>query len=286
MKKTTSKELSKKITRYSALSLAVAGLSNAYGQDIGYHDVNPDFVGGIGDEYYLDIDGDTVNDFRIFHNNSSSLFIEPLNLQFNEVLGTYDFIVYGVPYALSASAAISNSASGTWLNGNNVANMRMSLNYGSQYIASISDYACSGGYWCDVTDKYLGLRFDISGSVHYGWVKLDVSAVGDVWVIKEYAYHKTPNTPLLAGEGTPTADIKDNVFSSVKIVALNKTIGLYNLPDRVNYKVFNMSGQSVLNGEIQSKIQVIEANTLSNGIYIVELQDADTNTVIRKKVVL
>lgn len=47
-----------------------------------------------------------------------------------------------------------------------------------------------------------------------------------------------------------------------------------------------MSGKSILNGEIENETHVIEANTLSSGVYIIELKDVSTNAVVRKKLVL
>jgi hypothetical protein len=80
--------------------------------------------------------------------------------------------------------------------------------------------------------------------------------------------------------------LEDNVISEVKIKAFNKSVSLHNLPSRTNYQLFNMSGQSVLNGKISSSEYTIEANTLSTGIYIIELRDLNSNAVVRKKIVL
>ena len=80
--------------------------------------------------------------------------------------------------------------------------------------------------------------------------------------------------------------IEDNQFNNIKVIALNKSIALYNLPQQTNYRLFSITGQSVLDGNIENNIHVIEANTLATGVYIVELKDKDTNAVIRKKIVL
>jgi len=83
-----------------------------------------------------------------------------------------------------------------------------------------------------------------------------------------------------------TLSIEDNSFSKVKVVALNKSIGLYNLQDVSRYSVINMTGQEVLKGETQNRDYIIEAPTLALGVYIVELNDTNSDGVIRKKVVL
>ncbi|MBE9490507.1 MAG: T9SS type A sorting domain-containing protein, partial [Bacteroidetes bacterium] len=142
----------------------------------------------------------------------------------------------------------------------------------------------SRGNWSNKDDKYLGLRFNISGNTHYGWARLTVSVAGSTWVIKDYAYNTIPDEPITAGQ--MTLGIDDNVFSGVKIVALNKSVALYNLPQQTDYRLFSLTGQSVLNGKISNTTHVIEANTLSSGIYVIELKDKISNAVIRKKIVL
>ena len=69
-------------------------------------------------------------------------------------------------------------------------------------------------------------------------------------------------------------------------MALNKSIGLYNLPASTSYNLYNMTGQKIMKGSTNQREYVIEASTLASGVYIVELGDANTNAVIRKKVVL
>ena len=69
-------------------------------------------------------------------------------------------------------------------------------------------------------------------------------------------------------------------------MALNKSIALFNLPQQTNFRLFNITGQSVLDGKIENNTHVIEANTLASGIYIIELTDASSKSVIRKKLIL
>jgi hypothetical protein len=80
--------------------------------------------------------------------------------------------------------------------------------------------------------------------------------------------------------------IHDDKLNQIKIVALNKSIGLYNLPSSASYNLYSISGQEVLKGSTNQRDHVIEASSLASGVYIVELGDTNTNAVIRKKVVL
>src|SRR5690606_26140771 len=123
MKKTTSKNLTKQLSKYSALVAAIGGVADASGQIV-YTDIDSDFSGTANSEYLLDLNNDGTDDFRI-HNDLSSfsssgytylynnLFISPLQPG-NEVLGSGG-ATFAYPFVLSAGDMISNGASsGTW----------------------------------------------------------------------------------------------------------------------------------------------------------------------------
>jgi len=270
MKKTTPTKLSKQLTKYGALTAAIIGATDADGQSIIYTDIT-DFTGSIGDVFMIDIDNDGANDFQIRHNGGSNLFVDPLTAS-NDVLGSGSN-TYAYPFALSNGAAISSGGS-SWFN-NGFSGGFQSLNYGS----------CSFGEWCSVTDRFLGLRFNISGATHYGWVRMDVDANGDVWTIKDMAYHDTADATIIAGQQTLSID--SNELQNAKIIALGNRIGLYNLGNATtNYNLINIEGKKVLSGNTTENEYVIETEGLSNGIYIIELSNINSNSAIRKKVIL
>jgi hypothetical protein len=60
----------------------------------------------------------------------------------------------------------------------------------------------SGGNWRNVTDRYLGVRFSISGQTHYGWARLTVNIDhGISATLTGYAYETIANKPILIGNG-------------------------------------------------------------------------------------
>lgn len=273
MKKTTSQKITKRLAQYGALSAAIVGVADASGQVGGPTVVNDDIL---ATQYELDMDGDTVIDFR-FVNNNSSILVASAFANNAEILGSssiYNGNTYYLPYALDSSAAISNNAVGNWFN-----DSFQTMNYGS----------CLYGNWCSAgggVTKFLGLRFYIGSDIHYGWAKFSVEKnPKNGATLIEYYYNPNIDQPTFAGK-TQTLDISENVFSEVKIVALNKTIALFNLPEKTNYKLYNISGQKILNGEINNRIHSIEANSVSTGIYIIILEDPNSNAVIRKKIML
>ena len=199
-----SKDLKNRLKRYALTAGAVAAGGAAADAAVIYTDINPDFVGGVGNSYLLDLNNDSVNDFSIYHDGGSNLFIAPISSN-GSVLGTGSTSGFAYPYAMSANSMISASASGTWFN-NGYSTGYQSLNYGS----------CSFGNWCTVTDKYIGLRFEVSGNTHYGWVRMDVNFTGSSFTIKDYAYEDTPGVGILAGATTTpvTASGAQNVMGA------------------------------------------------------------------------
>lgn len=57
------------------------------------------------------------------------------------------------------------------------------------------------GYFTGVESAFAGLRFQIAGQTHYGWVRVGAPIVGinGGWIY-DFAYETRPNTPLVAGQ--------------------------------------------------------------------------------------
>ena len=195
MKKNKNKNLSKKLKRYGALVAAVSGTSQSDGAIV-YTDVSPDFAGGIGSQYFLDLNNDGTDDFRIYSVQSGSssysyvnLYIEPLGAN-NDVLGSGSSN-YAYPFALNSGQTISAGGSSWFNNG-----------YGSGYQSMVWGYSNSLGNWPSATDKYLGLRIQVGGNTYYGWARLDVNADGSSFTVKDYAYEDVANLSINAGATT------------------------------------------------------------------------------------
>jgi hypothetical protein len=64
----------------------------------------------------------------------------------------------------------------------------------------------ASGKWVNVTNRYLGFRFQIKGKTHYGWARLSVQ-VNKTLVTSRltgYAYETIPNKPIIAGKTQDT----------------------------------------------------------------------------------
>jgi len=281
MKKTTSNNLSNRIAQYGALSLAMAGIMDANGQII-YTDVDPDSAGTTSLNnvpILIDLDNDGTHEFDLRLKYTVGLYINPNSLITgasvlgNPLGGSSDNYQY--PFALNKDYTIS-SLNTSWMN-----NQDQILVYNNCSYTG-SDY----NQWCNLggEDRYLGLRFQIAGATHYGWARLSVTDLPNNWILLDYAYNSAANEPINAGQ--TVLGLQESSLNKTKIIALNKTIALHNLPPSTNYRLFNIAGQKVLEGKTNQNTYVIEANTQAKGIYIIEVMDQNSKAVIRKKIVL
>jgi hypothetical protein len=99
------------------------------------------------------------------------------------------------------------------------AELRLAYVNGSCKSGSTCGY-CGGGPFLNVTDGYLGVRFQIGGQDHYGWVRLSMSAPnGNITgTITGYAYDTVANEALRAG--LPATQLHEKQKTSATLGAL------------------------------------------------------------------
>lgn len=147
-------------------------------------------------QYALDLNHDGTNDFYLTHWSGSSNGSRFAGLLALGPRGNGIARSASLPYelALKKGAKISSG-----------------LTFGSAFgafMAAVSSTTVgrehSRGNWIDVTNRYLGLRFSISGKVHFGWARLTVRASNDpahlAATLTGYAYETIPNKPIIAGQ--------------------------------------------------------------------------------------
>jgi hypothetical protein len=64
--------------------------------------------------------------------------------------------------------------------------------------------------WTQVKQAYLGLKFVIHGTIHFGWARINVSVRPNL--ITGYAYETTPNKPITTGKTTGADDQANEDF--------------------------------------------------------------------------
>lgn len=65
-------------------------------------------------------------------------------------------------------------------------------------------FTFSSGQFMNQTNKFLGLRLNLNGKIHYGWARLTVQKCGGTCIsyqLLDYAYQDRPGIPILAGQG-------------------------------------------------------------------------------------
>lgn len=272
MKKITSEKLSNKLVKYGAFSAAILGVANASGQIV-YTDI-ADVTVGLDDRVSVDLNNDAIGEL-LFGVNSTGDFAFVFTVASVSATAYNSNAIVG--FASGPYNYPSNLTAGTEINGTNgVFSMgRGDFNY--------SSCGYPGSQFCDGLDGYVGLHFDVAGNTHYGWIRIQVAADASSIIIKDYAFNATPGGPIEVGQ---TLGVEESTINNIRVVALDNNISLYNLPQSTNYTLYSTSGQSILNGSTDSNTYVIEANSIASGVYLLELSDPSSNSVIRKKIVL
>ncbi len=268
MKKITSE----KLLKYGAFSVAIMGVANANGQIV-YTDI-ADATVAPGGNYVLDLNSDATGDYTLRVNTAANFaFIFPDSGPAATVYNSNAI----VGFAQSGFFYPSNLAPGTVIDATNgvFSSARGDFNYdGCSY---------PGSEFCGGTDGYVGFHLMLGANTHYGWARIQVAADASSIIVKDYAYEATPGASIQAGQ---TLGVDENSINNVRIVASEKSISLFNVPENTNFNLFSISGQSLMKGSTTGNIYVIEANSTATGVYILELNDVNTNTVIRKKITL
>lgn len=126
----------------------------------------------------------------------------------------------------------------------------------------------TAGQYAGAGDKYIGVKFEISGATHYGWIKVNVSATHDTCVIDSYAYETTAATGIDAGDmGGGTASIDDIAYAA-DVTVVNNHLRVKGLAGG-NMTVYNLLGKIEFSSRISSDMTFIPANELTSGVYLV-----------------
>jgi hypothetical protein len=77
-----------------------------------------------------------------------------------------------------------------------------------------------GGDWVNKKGFYLGVQFSTGSEIHYGWVRLSISApckTGGNDLLTGYAYETIPNKPIIAGKTSgPVTHVQYNELSPAR----------------------------------------------------------------------
>ncbi len=128
------------------------------------------------------------------------------------------------------------------------------------------------GDWKGVTNNYLGVRLNMSGSYYYGWIRMDVNDSATSYTIHDYASNTQPGAPIAAGQTSATYVTSLNTLGDVKMITSGNDIAFMNLPSyrQAVVSIFDMNGKRLQQCNLSNNGATI--HSLPKGIYIIKLQ--------------
>ena len=291
-----------KIKKYLALAGGISSAVSAANAQVVYTDINPDFLlTGNFNTYNLDLNNDSISDFTFTNidyyynststsgsnvttsvanvvgaaignnvlNNSwmvgpSTSFYEPLSLNQGDLIGaSASFSSYYISSSSSIGAPIA-------------ANLNYQ-NFLNGVLISSSNYFF-GDFVID-QEGIIGVKFNISGDIHYGWVRVEVSS-DKLLSIKDYAYESTPNSPIIAGDNGAGLVSVSNESIDVDIHQVDNNLRIINDSgiNELNLELVNLSGQTVMNTQLKNAVDDFDLSELAGGIYFVKVYSSTQST--------
>jgi hypothetical protein len=302
---------SDKLKAYSAAAMYFFTSSAIAEAQVIYVDIEPDTILDHDDEYFgIDLNDNDHYDF-VFSNKS---FYATVDISEDQALkkvifaGAWDNFSNGIaaryatpwgfsysfgeyfPYNFPEGALISESLSS--FIPSQTDNPRGFFGSGFQMLASIEirsngdvNYNASCYWDGGVYDHYVGFRFVDAGSrFHYGWIRCDVYEDERTLVIKDYAYEKQANVPIIAGSTESYVPVQEHensatisVYSFENKVIIN-TSG--NFGNEISISVFDITGK-IITTQTSAAGKTEIPVTVPEGMYIVEVT-SEGNKFVKK----
>ncbi|MCY7411311.1 MAG: hypothetical protein LH473_13645, partial [Chitinophagales bacterium] len=159
--------LQKKLAAYSAMATAICAASNADAQIV-YTDVNPDVTVNTGDTYDVDLNNDGIVDYKVHAGKNNANTWKSVEIYSSKSSNTNVVAAYlgafSYYYANLFSAGDPIDQAATFYPAYPFVTLNFVYSTGSVQ-----------GAWHGAVDGYAGLRFNINGEQHYGWIRLDVA---------------------------------------------------------------------------------------------------------------
>lgn len=267
--------------RLLLLMAVFAGTAQMTAQ-VNYHDYDPDEVihaTYAGESINIDFDNDQNPELTIYgtkHDTTFSGF--PVTLV-GFAMNTYgNTEIVGNPTTLGTETVLEADTIlvGSTIDGtaNYVNSSSPSIFPGVGLTAEAQGLGASVGQFAGSQNKYIGVKFDISGATHYGWIKVSVSATHDTCVVSCYAYEETASTAIDAGDmGAGTVSVEESVLDASVFMQENnfRLNGLTGF----NVTVFNVLGEVQMTARVSSENTSLDASSLVSGIYFVNCKQGE-----------
>lgn len=267
------KELQKKLKKYSAAAVAIATTGIAADAQVVYNQVNKTMTAANNPIDSIDINQDGTYDLGmiIYASGSNAIVLGlPINSQGHAMAGSTPSS-YNYPFKLNSGDQVNTQA---FLPADSLGTFTFVYGGTNPY-----NELWNGG----VTDGYLGLKLNVSGNTHYGWVRMDMAANGQTVVIKDMAYNSTANGAITAGQGIGL-DKYAEIANSVWVDGERIYADILAEYDNASISLIDITGKQVANFELTNAKQDFDVSDMAAGTYVLSITvDKD---VINKKVVL
>ena len=273
--------LEKKLLKYSAMASGVVAMGTVSNAQIVYFDESPDVViTGHQQGSVWDFDGDAANDVSVITFDGSAT-----GTYYGYAYTQYYVAAVGAPYS-GAAIMQTTGASADALNLATPINSAASFNTGTQALLGGmfnwkfgtsfpygTSFNQSAGNWLGATDKYMGFRFTSGGNIHYGWMRMDVTADAVTVTVKDWAYNSVADAPINAGQ---TVGLYDNVDELALVRFFNNRLEVKTVNGTAgNLTIVNTEGKVVYNNAINNSYESIDLSNFSAGLYIVNAEFAE-----------
>lgn len=278
----------RKLIAYSTLTSAFIFFTDEVSAQVVYTDLDPDI--DIHEEFgflfaLINMDDDGPFDIKFEHGRDytiDSFFgvqkIQEIwvgNFYFpgeNFIAGSgMDFPPYGLAYAINENVIIDDNLNFT-LGAGIMASRMLST---SVFDEDFHVVQYTGNWYPKQDDKYIGVKFkDLEDNFHFGWIRCTVKDKGRELIIKDYAYEKKIDFPIVAGSHETYNEVEvENILSGTMIYS-NDNLVFITLGDEftkdASISIYNLLGDCVLNMEAYQKSITISTN-LASGIYLVQI---------------
>lgn len=261
MKKDYKISTNQKLTAYSAMAAAIM----AHGYDVNAEVVYTDFEDvtlEVGDAYDLDLDGDGVLDF---------------NFAVDSKTGPYGTWSYGTAFGIGGTQNQVIGYTGTYYNYGSNLNAGDEIGPDGPWISDAvlasNFYDYPFGAFPGAGEGYIGVQFEISGNLHYGWVRLEAD-INDLFItLMDMAYENVAETAIEAGATTSPVAIPEISASLVNVYSFGSTLYINNTGMNQPFvNVYDLNGKLVLSQDLTGGNNVITMDQIAEGNYLVNIK--------------
>jgi len=266
--------LNKKLKSYSALAGTLIAAGSSADAQIVYTNVNPDVTltpAGTA-TYNLDLDNGGVIDFLLATGSDTYMYNGTLPVPYN-----YAIVAPNPASTNAISGDVDNNAIAHSLNDpidNNLTWNDVNTSQFQYLGVTIPLISYTVGNFPGTTDQYIGFKFTIGANNHFGWARVDVNALSNEIILKDYAYDATPNTPIPAG--ATVTSIFENLANNTNVFATDNVINVQlNKPTVGTLIVTDALGKEIANETINNTNISIPMKEQSAGVYFVTIRQAE-----------